>query len=116
MSAAYTDCGAMGAGDPFAGDLGDGRRATRRAAAGLGRSMANSHREDPRYAPGVNAAPKLRLARVDEIEAIDALMKAATRDLFPGYHDAEQTEATVDEQADPMTVVASARRVHERPW
>jgi GNAT superfamily N-acetyltransferase len=47
--------------------------------------------------------PQLRLARTDEAEAIDALMKASTRDLFPAYYDAEQTEASV-------TYVASVDR------
>jgi GNAT superfamily N-acetyltransferase len=37
----------------------------------------------------------LRLARIDEAYAIDALMKASTRGLFPSYYDAVQTEASV---------------------
>ena len=37
----------------------------------------------------------LRLARLDEADAIDALMKASTRDLFPAYYDAVQTEASI---------------------
>jgi GNAT superfamily N-acetyltransferase len=39
--------------------------------------------------------PQLRLARIDEADAIDALMKASTRDLFPSYYDAAQTAASV---------------------
>ena len=30
--------------------------------------------------------PALRLARLDEADAIDALMKASTRDLFPAWY------------------------------
>jgi GNAT superfamily N-acetyltransferase len=37
----------------------------------------------------------LRLARLDEADAIDALMKALTRDLFPAYYNAVQTEASI---------------------
>ena len=33
----------------------------------------------------------LRLARLDEADAIDALMKASTADLFPRSYDAKQT-------------------------
>jgi GNAT superfamily N-acetyltransferase len=40
--------------------------------------------------------PELRLARLDESDAIDSLMKASTRDLFPGWYDAEQTAASVE--------------------
>ena len=39
--------------------------------------------------------PELRLARLDEADAIDALMKASARDLFPGWYDAEQTAAAI---------------------
>jgi GNAT superfamily N-acetyltransferase len=39
--------------------------------------------------------PGLRLARLEEADAIDALMKASTRDLFPAYYDAVQTESSV---------------------
>ena len=48
--------------------------------------------------------PVLRLARLDDAEAIDALMKLATRDLFPLVYSPEQTAsavryvATVDRQ------------------
>ena len=41
-------------------------------------------------------APALRLARLDEADAIDALMKASTRDLFPAWYDAEQTAASIE--------------------
>ena len=37
----------------------------------------------------------LRLARLDEADAIDALMKASTADLFPRFYDAKQTAASV---------------------
>ena len=37
----------------------------------------------------------LRLARLDEAEAIDALMKLATRDIFPTVYSAEQTASAV---------------------
>lgn len=37
----------------------------------------------------------LRLARLDEAAAIDALMKASTADLFPMFYDAAQTAASV---------------------
>jgi GNAT superfamily N-acetyltransferase len=39
--------------------------------------------------------PNLRLAGLDEAEAIDALMKASTRDLFPACYDAAQTSSAV---------------------
>ena len=38
----------------------------------------------------------LRLARPDEADAIDALMKASTRDLFPAYYNAIQTAASIE--------------------
>ena len=38
---------------------------------------------------------ELRLARFDEADAIDALMKASTADLFPRFYDAAQTAASV---------------------
>ncbi|HEX2221747.1 MAG TPA: GNAT family N-acetyltransferase [Candidatus Limnocylindria bacterium] len=37
----------------------------------------------------------LRLARLGEAEAIDALMKASTAALFPRFYDAQQTAASV---------------------
>ena len=37
-----------------------------------------------------------RPARPDEANAIDTLMKASTRDLFPAYYDAVQTEASIE--------------------
>ena len=39
--------------------------------------------------------PRLRQARLDEAEAIDALMKASTADIFPAFYDAEQTAASI---------------------
>ena len=40
--------------------------------------------------------PTLRRARLDEANAIDALMKASTRDLFPGWYEAEQTASAIE--------------------
>jgi GNAT superfamily N-acetyltransferase len=40
-------------------------------------------------------APELRLARLDEADAIDDLMKASTAALFPHFYDATQTAASV---------------------
>jgi GNAT superfamily N-acetyltransferase len=39
--------------------------------------------------------PQLRLARVEEADAIDALMKAATRDIFPTTYDERQTASSI---------------------
>jgi GNAT superfamily N-acetyltransferase len=39
--------------------------------------------------------PLLRPARLDEMDQIDALMKSATRDLFPHFYDARQTASAV---------------------
>ena len=39
--------------------------------------------------------PQLRLARIEEAEEIDALMKASTAALFPAFYDAAQTAAAV---------------------
>ena len=39
--------------------------------------------------------PPLRLARLDEADAIDALMKLATRDIFPRVYTAEQTASAI---------------------
>src|SRR6187549_2656532 len=41
------------------------------------------------------AVPNLRPARMDEADAIDALMKASTHDLFPGWYDEEQIAASI---------------------
>ncbi len=49
--------------------------------------VAGSRRPEPE--------PELRLARLEEATAIDALMKASTRDLFPRSYDAAQTEASI---------------------
>jgi GNAT superfamily N-acetyltransferase len=46
-------------------------------------------------APDPGPMPELRLAGPDEADAIDALMKAATRDLFPSTYDAAQTAASI---------------------
>jgi GNAT superfamily N-acetyltransferase len=40
-----------------------------------------------------------RLARLDEADAIDALMKASTRDLFPHFYDAAQTASSIEHVA-----------------
>ena len=39
--------------------------------------------------------PILRLATLNELEMIDRLMKASTRDLFPNFYDAARTEASI---------------------
>jgi GNAT superfamily N-acetyltransferase len=39
--------------------------------------------------------PELRLARLDEAEGIDALMKSSTAALFPAYYDARQTQSSI---------------------
>lgn len=39
--------------------------------------------------------PRVRLARLEEADTIDALMKASTADLFPLFYNAEQTAASV---------------------
>jgi len=44
---------------------------------------------------GTVTQPVLRAARLDEAEAIDALMKLATRDIFPLVYTAEQTASAV---------------------
>jgi GNAT superfamily N-acetyltransferase len=40
--------------------------------------------------------PRLRLATGDDRDAIDALMKASIRDLFPAYYDERQTASSVE--------------------
>ena len=45
------------------------------------------------------ATVAFRLARLDEADAIDALMKAATRDLFPHFYDAVQTASSIEHVA-----------------
>ena len=42
------------------------------------------------------APPALRLATLDDEAAIDALMKASTRALFPAFYDAAQTESSAE--------------------
>jgi len=39
--------------------------------------------------------PGLRLATLEDAAAIDALMKASIRDLFPNFYNAKQTEASI---------------------
>jgi GNAT superfamily N-acetyltransferase len=41
------------------------------------------------------AEPVLRLARVEEADSIDALMKASTRDIFPTTYTAKQTASAM---------------------
>jgi GNAT superfamily N-acetyltransferase len=41
------------------------------------------------------STPELRRALLDDVEAIDDLMKASTRDLFPRVYDESQTAASV---------------------
>jgi GNAT superfamily N-acetyltransferase len=50
------------------------------------------------------ADPRLRLAMVGDAPAIDALMKASTRAIFPAFYDARQAESAVVHIAhvDPM--------------
>jgi GNAT superfamily N-acetyltransferase len=43
----------------------------------------------------VATTPLLRPARINELDAVDALMKASTRDLFPGFYDAQQTASSI---------------------
>jgi GNAT superfamily N-acetyltransferase len=40
-------------------------------------------------------APNLRLATLGDAAAIDELMKASTRDIFPAFYDRPQTEASI---------------------
>jgi GNAT superfamily N-acetyltransferase len=42
-----------------------------------------------------SADPVLRLARLDEADAIDDLMKASTRDIFPTVYTPEQTASAI---------------------
>ena len=43
----------------------------------------------------MTSEPVLRLATLDDADAIDELMKASTRDLFPSTYDAAQTASSV---------------------
>jgi GNAT superfamily N-acetyltransferase len=51
-------------------------------------------------------APALRLATLEDEAAIEALMKASIRDLFPRFYDARQTKSSVAHVAvsDPMLI------------
>lgn len=40
--------------------------------------------------------PRLRLATIDDADAIDALMKASIRDIFPGSYDPRQTASSIE--------------------
>ena len=50
--------------------------------------------------------PALRLATLDDANAIEALMKASTRDLFRSFYSYEQTRSSVNHIAviDPMLI------------
>ncbi len=50
--------------------------------------------------------PTLRLATIEDVEAIEALMKASTRDLFPRVYSEEQTRSSMEHIAvpDPMLI------------
>lgn len=50
--------------------------------------------------------PELRLATADDRGAVDALMKASTREIFPGFYDPRQTASSVEYIAhvDPMLI------------
>ena len=50
--------------------------------------------------------PRLRLATAADREAISALMKASTRDLFPAFYDHRQTASSVEYIAhiDPVLI------------
>jgi GNAT superfamily N-acetyltransferase len=54
----------------------------------------------------MDAFPTLRPAMADDIPAIDALMKASTREIFPAFYDGRQTESSAVHIAhvDPMLV------------
>jgi GNAT superfamily N-acetyltransferase len=56
--------------------------------------------------PAGDGEARLRLATRDDRDAIDELMKASTRALFPAFYTAEQTESSVVHVAhvDPMLV------------
>jgi GNAT superfamily N-acetyltransferase len=43
----------------------------------------------------MEATPRLRLATLDDGSAIDELMKASIREIFPSVYDARQTEASI---------------------
>ncbi|HEV8698708.1 MAG TPA: GNAT family N-acetyltransferase [Candidatus Limnocylindrales bacterium] len=43
----------------------------------------------------MTATPTLRQASLDDAPAIDALMKVSTRDIFPRFYDAPQTESSI---------------------
>ena len=40
--------------------------------------------------------PGLRIATTDDADALDALMKASTRDLFPAFYDGRQTASSIE--------------------
>ncbi len=52
---------------------------------------------EQRPVPAAGAAsvePSIRLASLDDVPAIDALMKASIRDIFPAYYDERQTASS----------------------
>jgi GNAT superfamily N-acetyltransferase len=46
-------------------------------------------------AEAATSGPRIRLARLDEVDAIDELMKLSTRDIFPLFYDEAQTASAV---------------------
>jgi GNAT superfamily N-acetyltransferase len=58
---------------------------------------------DVRTAP---TEPGLRLATAEDRDAIDALMKASTRDIFPAFYDGRQTASSIEHIAhvDPTLI------------
>jgi GNAT superfamily N-acetyltransferase len=54
----------------------------------------------------VRVEPALRLATADDRNAIDALMKASTRDIFPAFYDERQTASSIEHIAhvDPQLI------------
>src|SRR5512146_2577159 len=63
----------------------------------------------------VTTGPALRLATTDDQDAIDALMKASTRALFPAFYNERQTASSVIHIAhvDPMLIADSTYFVIE---
>jgi GNAT superfamily N-acetyltransferase len=63
------------------------------------------------------AVPPLRLARLDEVDAIEGLMKASTAALFPAFYDPAQTASCIAHVAiaDPMLIEDGTYYVAEAP-
>lgn len=60
----------------------------------------------PNSDPSGRPDPTLRLATLDDVPIVDALMKASTADLFPAFYDERQTASSVVYIAhvDPMLI------------